>query len=96
MLLFDSEDELLRYVRASQVCWYLGDEGGVLARGHGSVVGCAHAKNCVLRACLPQPTWTVANGELSFNVGAAQRKQVPSVKLITNTLAYASELERIV
>ena len=43
-----------------------------------------------------QPKWTVANGEVSFNVGAAQRKQVPSVKLITNTLAYASELERIV
>ena len=43
-----------------------------------------------------QPAWTVDRGVISFNADTAPAARVPSVKLITNTLAYATELERIV
>lgn len=43
-----------------------------------------------------QPTWSVASGVISFNSDAEQRAKVPAEALISNSLGYAVELERIV
>ena len=43
-----------------------------------------------------QPTWSVDKGVISFNVEDESGTKVPSQELIQNTLAYATELERIV
>lgn len=60
MMLFDSEEELRRFVATSQ------------------------------------PEWSIENGVISFNQKAAAAASVPAKELISNTLGYATELERIV
>ena len=43
-----------------------------------------------------QPAWHVEAGVIHFNAAQAARLEVPAMTLIANSLAYATELERIV
>ena len=43
-----------------------------------------------------KPDWEVKDGRIFFKVTEAQKLEIPSLKLISQSLNYANELERIV
>lgn len=43
-----------------------------------------------------RPKWTVANGTVNFNRAQEAKVDIPALKIIKQTLEYATELERIV
>lgn len=52
---------------------------------------------CVcVRVCHAQPSWLVEAGVIHFQPSQKDRLEVPSMTLVSNMLAYATELDRIV
>ena len=43
-----------------------------------------------------KPDWEVKDGRILFKAAEAQKLDIPSLKLISQSLSYANELERIV
>ena len=43
-----------------------------------------------------KPDWQVKDGRIFFKAAEAQKLEIPSLKLISQSLSYANELERIV